>query len=479
MNDGLAGLDATAQADLVRSGEATPAELVDAAIARIEKLNPRLNAVVTERFEKARAEARSGKLPRGPFHGVPFLLKDLDAYSAGDPFHCGMKALKRAGWTEQRDTYLTTKFREAGVVLLGKTNTPELGLMVTTEPASYGPSRNPWNPTHSTGGSSGGAAAAVASGMVPIAHASDGGGSIRIPASECGLVGLKPSRGRVSLGPDYGEYWGGLVISHVVARSVRDTARMLDAVSGWMPGDPYVAPAPRRPFAEEVGVRGRRLRIGVLRESPVDVLHPDCAAALAVTAKALAALGHAVEPSQPDALADSDFSPHFMKVLSSWVASALEEWGSRLGKSLVKEDVEPGTWVFAELGRAVSAAEYILAREWLSAYTRRMASWWADGFDLLVTPTIGAPPPKIGELIPPPEDPMGSLAKLLALVPFTPPFNVTGQPAISLPLHWNANGLPIGVQVVAAYGREDLLLQAAAELEQAVPWASRRPSVHG
>ena len=251
MSDDLATLDATAAAELVRSGSVSPLELVDEAIARIESTNGQLNAVITPLFEKAR-DAAASELPDGPFRGVPFLLKDLDVLSQGDPFHGGMRFLKQAGYVPDHSSYLVEKFRRAGLVTLGKTNTPELGLHVTTEPEAYGPSRNPWNPAHSTGGSSGGSAAAVASGMVPAAHASDGGGSIRVPASECGLVGLKPSRGRISLGPDYGEYWQGLVTSHVVCRSVRDTAGLLDVAAGAMPGDPYVAPPPLRPFTQEV-----------------------------------------------------------------------------------------------------------------------------------------------------------------------------------------------------------------------------------
>ncbi len=478
MSDELSTLDATAQADLVRRRKASPLELVDAATARIEKLNPKLNAVILETFDKARVAARSSDLPRGPFRGVPFLLKDLDAASAGDPFHCGMRALKEMNWREQRDTYLTAKFREAGLVILGKTNTPELGLNVTTEPLAYGPSRNPWDPEHSTGGSSGGAAAAVASGMVPIAHASDGGGSIRIPASECGLVGLKPSRGRISLGPDYGEYWAGLVISHVVTRSVRDTASALDAVAGPMPGDPYTAPPPRRPYRDEAVARGPRLRIGVVASLPSGTLHPDCSAAARAAGKALGSLKHEVGDSHPEALFDPEMQQHFVTLVASWVSATLDEWSHKTGKAIGPEGVEPGTWAFAEMGRAVDATKYIRTLEWLSVYGRRMASWWASGFDLLVTPTIGSPPPRIGELVATPENPLGSLEKALAIVPFTPPFNITGQPAISLPLHWNDAGLPIGVQLVAPYGREDVLLNVAAELEEAVPWKGRRPPLH-
>ena len=470
-------MDATAQADLVRRRQVTPLELVDAAIARIEALNPRLNAVITTRFEKAREEARAGDLGDGPFPGVPFLLKDLDAYSAGDPYHCGIRALKDARWIENEDSFLAAKFRRAGFVILGKTNTPELGLAVTTEPEAYGPSRNPWNPDHSTGGSSGGSAAAVASGMVAVAHASDGGGSIRIPASACGLVGLKPSRGRISLGPSYGEYWAGMVTSFVVTRSVRDAAAILDAVSGPMPGDPYVAPPPSRPFAAEPGADPGPLRVGIVGELPGNELHPDCAAALESARRALKSLGHRVEDDRPAALGDPEMTQHFMNVVTSWVAAALEEWGARLGRPIAREGVEPATWALAELGRAVSAAQYIDTLRALSVYTRRMAGWWSGGFDLLVSPTMAAPPPRIGELAGPPDDPLSALAKVMPLVPFTPPFNITGQPAISLPLHWGASGLPIGVQLVAAYGREDLLIRVASSLERSVAWRDRRPGI--
>ena len=477
MADDLAFIDATAQAELVRRKQVTALELVDAAIRRIEALNPKLNAVITTRFDQARAEAKSDRLPEGPFHGVPFLLKDLDAYSAGDPYHCGIRALKEARWTEAEDSFIVAKFRRAGVVFLGKTNTPELGLSVTTEPEAYGPSRNPWNPEHSTGGSSGGSAAAVASGMVSVAHASDGGGSIRIPASACGLVGLKPSRGRVSLGPSYGELWAGMVTSFAVTRSVRDAAAMLDVVSGPMPGDPYVAPQPSRPFAAEVGADPGRLRIGIVTELPGTELGPDCAAALSTAREALAALGHRIEDSRPSELGDPEVTQLFMTVVTSWVAAALDECGRKIGRPFTREDVEPVTWALAELGRTAAAAQYIDALRALSVFTRKIARWWSDGFDLLVTPTMAAPPPRIGELAGSAEDPLSGLGKALPLVPFTPSFNITGQPAISLPLHWSASGLPIGIQLVAAYGREDLLLRVAAALETSVPWADRRPPI--
>src|SRR5213080_878779 len=277
MSDELATLDATAQAELVRRGKLSPSALVDAAIARVEAVNPKLNAVIIPLFEKARAQAASPNLPRGPFRGVPFLLKDLLAYSADDPHHMGTRLLKRLGFVAPHDSNTAARLRAAGFVFLGKTNTPELGTLPTTEPDAYGPTRNPWDPSRSTGGSSGGSAAAVAAGLVPAAHANDGGGSIRIPASECGLVGLKPTRGRTSLGPDAGESWAGAVAEHVVTRSVRDTAAVLQAVAGPMPGDPYAASTPRRPFTDEVGADPGRLRIGVLTEAPGAMVetHPD------------------------------------------------------------------------------------------------------------------------------------------------------------------------------------------------------------
>jgi amidase len=475
MADELAILDATAQAELVRRKRVTPLELVDTAISRIELLNPALNAVVTQSFDAARAEAASPTLPAGPFRGVPFLLKDLDATAAGQPLHCGMKFLRRINWIEPRDSYLVEKFRAAGLICLGKTNTPELGLSVTTEPEAYGASRNPWNVEHSTGGSSGGSGAAVAAGLVPIAHASDGGGSIRIPASECGLVGLKPSRGRVSLGPDHGEYWHGLVISHVVSRSVRDSAAALDAVAGTMPGDPYTAPPPSQPFANEVGAAPGPLRVGLLDRQ----LHPDCGAAVTAAGRLLASLGHHVEVDYPGALDEHDAVVRsFSALVATWVARSLDDWSNRTGQTIGRDGVEAGTWALAELGRSISAPGYLEAAQWLHGYTRRLAAWWHGGFDLLVTPTIGAPPPRLGELLPTPDNPMAGTDKALALIPFTVPFNISGQPAISLPLHWNDAGLPIGVQLVAAYGREDLLIRVAAQLEQAQPWSARRPAVH-
>ncbi len=480
MTDDLSHLDAMAQAALVRDGDASPLELVEAAIARIEAVNPQLNAVITPLFESARAEAASPDLPHGPLRGVPFLLKDLTCHSAGHPFHEGMAFLKDRGWVEHHDTELAARFRAAGLVVTGKTNTPELGILPTTEPAAYGPTRNPWDLERSTGGSSGGSAAAVAAGLVPVAHANDGGGSIRIPASECGLVGLKPTRGRVTSGPEFGDMMGGLTCDHVVTRSVRDTAAVLDAIHGMAPGDPFTAPDPNRPYLEEVGADPGSLRIGVMTTAPLGQVevHAHCVTATEGAATLLESLGHHVELAHPAALDDAEYTGHF---ITNWAASAawsLDYWSRRTGIDVTEVDVEPLTWALAAVGRASTAAEWLRAREWLQVNARAMASWWTGGFDLLLTPTIAEPPPLLGTFDSPPDNPLHGLFRAAELVPFTPPFNVTGQPAISLPLFWSDDGLPIGVQLVAAFGREDVLLRVAAQVEVAQPWAERRPPVH-
>jgi amidase len=479
MADDLSLLDATAQADLVRGGEVKPIELVEAAIERIERIDPELGAVIARRFDLARAEAASSELPEGPFRGVPFLLKDLGAYLAGDPVHCGMAFLKRHDWRESGEAYFAAKARCAGLISLGRTNTPELGFAVTTEPAAYGPTRNPWKPDHSSGGSSGGSAAAVAAGLVAAAHGSDGGGSIRVPASHCGLVGLKPTRGRCSFGPGLGERWAGFSVEGVLTRSVRDTAALLDVLSGPMPGDPYAAPPPARPFAAEVAADPGRLRIGVMRSAPRDLAtHPDCVAAATGAARLLASAGHALEESSPQALQDPDLLKNFLVVVGSSIARALDAWGQKVGQPIVEGDLEAPTWNVAELGRTYTAAHYIGAIEFNHAISRRIASWWEGGFDLLLTPTCAAPPPPLGHFVPDPDNPLASAARVLSFSTFTAPFNITGQPGISLPLHWNDQGLPVGVQLVAAYGREDLLIRVAAQLERAQPWADRLPPLH-
>ncbi len=474
--DDLASLDATAQADLVRRKDCTPRELVDAAIARVEKVNPELNAVIHPLFDKARAAADAPGLPDGPFRGVPFCVKDAVCHTEGDPYHVGMRFLKEREWRATEDSYLARRFRDAGFVFVGKTNTPELATSITTEPLAYGATHNPWDVTRSPGGSSGGSAAAVASGIVPAAHANDMGGSIRAPASECGLVGLKPSRARSTLGPDFGEYWGPLTHEFVVVRTVRDAAAILDVVAGAAPGDPYTAPPPTRPFRHEVGANPGRLRVGLHVTIPNlgRDAHPECVTAVEQTGRLLERAGHAVEWSSP--ALDGAFHG-FTVVMAAGIARDLERWSERTGDPIGPDDVEPGNWAMAEGGRAVTGAQYLAGLEAMNDYTRRVASWWADdGFDVLVTPTIAQPPPKLG-LMASTADPGEALTLMGELAQFTVPWDVTGQPAVSLPLHWTADGLPVGVQLVAAYGREDLLLRVASQLEQAAPWADRRPAV--
>jgi amidase len=474
----VADLDATAQAEAVRTGEVSPLELVESAIARIEKLDSQLNAVIHRHFERARHEA-TAPLPDGPFRGVPFLLKDLGVGNrAGDPHHWGTRFLRDAGYTAPGTSHLVEKFLAAGLVVVGRTNVPELGAWTTTEPEAYGPTRNPWNTDHSCGGSSGGAAAAVASGMVPMAHASDGGGSIRNPSSQSGLIGLKPTRGRISLGPDTGESWAGMAMEFAVCRSVRDTAGLLDAVAGNMPGDPYAAPARTRPYLAELERDPGTLRIGLLDEVATVSVAPECRRALEEAGRSLAGLGHRVEVSQPEAFGDPELAGPILKIISSCQARDIERFGQALGRRLGPEDMDCDNWAVTEIGRKVTAVEYQASVEANHAFSRRMAAWWDGGFDLFVTPTIPEASPRIGELVPDPATPLAGFMRSGRLTPFMIPFNITGQPAISLPLHWSEAGLPIGVQLVAAFGREDLLIRIARQLEQAVPWAAKRPKVH-
>ena len=481
MSDDLARLDATAQADLMRSGEASAAELVEAAIERIERLNPELNAVIHTFFEEARGEAR-GELADGPFKGVPFLLKDLGATFAGQPFHLGMRVLKEADFRAPLDTYLAQRFRAAGLVTIGKTNLPELGILPTTEPEAYGPTRNPWDVGRSSGGSSGGAASAVAAGLVPVAHANDGGGSIRIPASACGLVGLKPTRQRISEGPLIGDNLSGLTAELVVTRSVRDTATMLEAVHGPAPGDPYVAPPPARPYTDELEAEPAGLRIGVLEHPAVQGLssHPDCVAAVRGAAELLTSLGHSVDDSVPvDAglAGQFDLEDTFLTRWAAGQTAALDQLSVALGREIGADDVEPLTWALAEIGRERSAGRYLRDVGVHHMITRAIASWYESGFDLMLTPTMAEPPVPLGTHDDAGPDPLAAYRRALPQGAFTALFNVTGQPAISLPLHWNREGLPIGIQFVAPSGREDVLIQIAAQLERARPWADRTPPV--
>lgn len=459
-------MDATAQARAVRDGEVSPRELAEAAIAAIESLDRELNCVVHRRFEQALAEADA--LPDGgPFRGVPILLKDLGWEQAGEPHCAGSRVWQ--GIPVRYDSYGVTRLKEAGFVILGRTNTPEFGTTITTEPLAYGPTRNPYDLACTAGGSSGGSAAAVAAGMVALATASDGGGSIRIPASACGLVGLKPSRGRISLGPSMGEAWNGFSTPGFVTRTVRDTAAALDVINGFVPGDPYDAPPLPGPLAAEAGRDPGRLRIGFVTDHPRQDVprEPELAQAVTRAAALLESLGHHVEPGHPEALGDPGFPRAFGLVVAANVAATVETVGMLRSRPVEPDELEPRNAALVDAGRRQSGVDYILAAQWLDGFRRRMTAWW-DQYDLLLAPSLGVAPFPLGWV--PHDDPALAQERTGHAVAFTGPFNATGQPAISLPLHRTAAGLPVGVQLVAAQGREDLLIRVAAQIEAAEPF---------
>lgn len=475
--DSLLDLDAHDQVGALHRKMVSPAELTAAAIARAEAINPKINAIIHPRYERAAQEAAD--LSQGPIttplHGVPVVVKDLEAPIAGEPHHMGSRVLKNIGFSSPHDSFIVRRLKQAGAVIIGRTNTPEFGSTVTTEPVAYGPSRNPWNLEHSTGGSSGGSAAAVAARIVAVGHGNDGGGSIRVPASECGLVGLKPSRGRISKGPDIGESWMGATIDGVMTRSVRDTALMLDLLSGYEPGDPYTAVPFARPLTEEVGKPVGFLRIGVL-DHPLmlgGVDDVETRESIAKTKKLLESLGHIVEDAHPAAMNEEEFADTFTGIVAVATDAGLSVIEQLLGRPMTEDDIEPDNLFMREIGRSITAANYVNMVNWMHAWSRRMLSWWypADGsrgFDILVTPTLAGPPPKLGWLT----GPEGGI-NLRSILQYTPQFNITGQPAISLPLHWSADGLPMGVQFVAGANREDLLVRLASQLEAARSWSDK------
>jgi amidase len=470
--DDTASLDATALADLVRRKEVKPIELVDAAIERIERVNPQLNAVVTPMYDEARKTA-AGAIPDGPFAGVPFLLKDLTAVYAGVRLTSGSRFLK--GYVPDHDSEMVIRQKKAGLIILGKTNTPEFGLVPTTEPYLFGACRNPWNTQRSTGGSSGGSAAAVAAGIVPMAHANDGGGSIRIPASCCGLFGLKPTRARTPLGPDLGDVMNGLTIDHAVTRSVRDSAALLDATSGPDVGDPYPAPEPERPFVKEVGAPPGRLRIAFAtkRLDGTDV-HEDCVAAVKDAAKLCEDLGHDVTEASPG-VPWPILVPAFTTMWAAGCAQGVDGMAFLTGRQPADDELEPLTRALAERGRKESASAYLMAVTMMQMISRQVSRFFLE-YDIWLTPTLGEPPPPLGTFDVP-DDPMKGFDRAAEFVPFTPVQNATGQPAMSVPLYWNEAGLPVGTHFVARYGDEATLFRLAAQLEEARPWADRRPPV--
>jgi amidase len=492
MND-FSSHDATSLAELVRSGQVSARELVLDSIENIETLNPKLNAVVHKMYDRALKQAQSPV--DGPFSGVPFMLKDLLSWYEGEPIASGSRLFK--GWIPPYDTEMVKRYRRSGVIIVAKTNTPEFGLTPYTEPELFGPTVNPWDTSRTTGGSSGGSAAAVASGMVPFAGGGDGGGSIRIPASCCGIFGLKPTRGRTPAGPRVGEHWQGAAIEHCLTRSVRDSAAMLDAVSGPDVGAPYWATPPERPFLEEVRTSPGQLRIAFTSKPLLGhTVHEDCNAALADAVTLLESLGHHLIEAAPPADRDQ-FNRAFLTMVCGEVRADLIDASTLLGRDATPADLEFSTWALNLLGGSISAGEFVAAEHYLRSSARRLGEFF-ENFDLLLTPTLSVPPFPTGSLQPPAHERalikvlgrlraggvlrlLGALEKaaekVFDVIPYEPLFNVSGQPAMSVPLYWNASNLPIGVHFVGRYGDEATLLRIASQLEQARPWMNRRPPV--
>ena len=466
--------DGLGLADLVKTRAVTAKELLTAAVARIEARNPAVNAVVNRMYDRAEATIAAG-LPAGPFTGVPYLLKDLGVYYTGTVTSSGSAFFRDA--IADHDSEIVARLKRAGLVILGKTNTSEFGLSTSVEPKLFGPTRNPWNLEFSAGGSSGGAAAAVASGMLPVAHATDGGGSIRIPASCCGLFGLKPTRARTPLGPDFGEGWSGMGVGHAVTRSVRDSAALLDVTAGPDVGDPYWAPPPGGPYLAEVGVDPGRLRIAFTTKAwsghPVDV---ECVAAVLASAKLCESLGHSVAEASP--FIDEELHNKARRVvIGANTRTTLEARGKALGREPRPDDVETFTWAAAESGRELTASDYAGAIRVLHQVGRVVGRFFTR-YDVLLTPTMCEPPYKLGVLSMSGNDPQTYLQALLGTIAFTSLFNTAGNPAMSVPLHWSASGLPVGVQFAAPFGDEATLLRLGSQLEAARPWVDRRPPRH-
>jgi amidase len=484
--------DGLGLAELVRKREVQPHELVEEAILRIEKFNPQLNAVICRMYEAARKVA-DGPLPDGPFKGVPFLMKDILMAYAGVPLTNGSQFFR--DFVPDHDSELVKRFKATGIIVVGKTNLPEFGLVPITEPRLFGATSNPWDPTRSPGGSSGGSAAAVAARMVPLAHGSDGGGSIRIPASCCGVFGLKPTRGRTPIGPDFGEAWRGLVCDHVITRSVRDSAAMLDATAGPDVGASCYTPSPADPFLKEVSTHPGTLRIAFTSKPFLgNTVHEDCVKGLEATAKLCEDLGHEVAEAAPE-VDGKAFARAFLTIICAETRATIEEGEALLNRKASFRDFEPSTWAIGLLGRQCRAPELSKSLNLVQLAARQIGEFFTK-YDVLLTPTLARPPVLTGELQP--KGMRAAAMKLLGslnagvlisalsgiaasaehvfeFMPYTPLFNVTGQPAMSVPLHWNGEGLPVGMQFAGRYGDEATLLRLAGQLEEARPWVDRVP----
>jgi amidase/6-aminohexanoate-cyclic-dimer hydrolase len=464
--------DGLGLADLVAKGEVTPGELLDAAIDRIEARNLALNAVVFTWYDEARAAIAAG-LPEGPFRGVPFLLKDLYAYFARQPISNGSRLFD--AYVPDHDSELVARYKRAGLAIFGRSASPEFGLTTTTESRLHGETHNPWNLAHTAGGSSGGAAAAVAAGLLPVAHASDGGGSIRIPASCCGLFGMKPTRGRNPSGPDVGEGWSGMSTAHVVSRSVRDSAAMLDATAGPDLGAPYWAEPPARPWLAEVGANPGRLRIAYqTRAFNGAETHPDCVAAVDDAASLCAELGHDVEAAELTVDAQV-LGEATLTVIGANVRALVEDRAAELERAFTPDDIELITYGMVMRAESTPASAYARSVRVLHAAGRRVARF-LESYDVLLTPTLATPPLELGRLSLSRSDVDAYRDDLMRTLGFTSLFNAAGNPAMSVPLAWNAAGLPVGSHFVGRYGDEATLYRLAAQLEEARPWKDRRPA---
>ncbi len=462
------------QAALVQSGEVSAAELVDAAIAAIERLNPIVNAVVIPMFDIAR-DAVKTLSGNEPFSGVPMLLKDVIAEYAGAPLTEASRFLQ--AYVSPHDSELVARYRRAGFIVCGKTNSPEFASKPTTEPTLYGATKNPWDLGRSPGGSSGGSAAAVAAGMVAVAHANDGGGSTRVPASACGLVGLKTTRGRNPLGPDYGDLGAaGLISEHVVTRTVLDNALMLDVTAGADPGAPYFPPPPERPFAAEVGADPGKLRIAFC-DQPVTptAVHVDCQAAVREVAELCADLGHQVEEAKPEVSVEH-FNEMFTTIWLAMVGWTIRDWARRIGRTPAPEYFEPHTWKMYSLDAERRPSDFLLALQDMHKFARDVAPFF-ERYDVWLTPTLTQPPPPLGWFDFVAQNRHQATERMEQFPRFTAFANMTGQPAITVPLVWSEAGLPIGVQCIGRYADEATLIRLASQLETARPWATRWPSL--
>jgi Asp-tRNA(Asn)/Glu-tRNA(Gln) amidotransferase A subunit family amidase len=465
--------DALGLAELIAKKQITPVDLLNAVRQRVEKINPKINAICHQFFDKAEAQIKAG-LPKGPFYGVPFLLKDLRADLEGTPMSSGSRLFKDNVSTQ--DATITARYKQAGLVIFGKSATPEFGLTTTTESVLTGKTRNPYNLERIAGGSSGGSAAAVAARILPLAHASDGGGSIRIPASCCGLFGLKTTRGRVPLGPDALEGWGGMSVQHAVSISVRDSAAHLDATAGTEPGSPYDAPKPARPFLQEVGVSPGKLRIALMLEPPAkSPVHDECKKAARDAAKLCESLGHIVEEAAPvvDAAAMRDAQ---VNVIAVSIAKLLEDAAKTSGRAVTDKDVETVTWAYYQSGLRQTAVTYARAITTFQQLGLTLAKFH-EKYDVILSPTLAKPPIELDILSLSPKDIQAYSRAIGEFSPFTALFNMTGQPSMSVPLHWTPDGLPVGVMFTTRFGDEATLIRLAAQLEKAKPWANHRPQI--